>query len=414
MRAFRGLIAVPGYGVVAAGSLLWHATRWGSLVATALLMTDEGVSPLTLQLVGALFFAPLLLASAASAVSRVLGSPRAVVLVMQCVLVPAQLLMFGLVSAGIGSAWVAGPFMVIVGLGNTVNMTSQRMLIHQTAGEAHSSTAMAVDPLLSGVASMLASFGAGVLIDLTGHAWAYAVLAVMAVGCVTLTLRIPRQAPVASELGTGVTPRRDAPVTRAMIRSMPAVVALVAVTVTMNLCVFGYQPLVPKIAERFSSSAALAGALTAAAGVGQLVGGAAIASRVTQRRLTLLFAGSAVSIVGLMAFSLAGGPVIAFLALFLSGLGQSGFSAMQSVLAVEPRDPGVRLAVLGTVATAIGAMPIGMMILGGYAEWLGPRGGVLLSASLGLALLTAVGFSARRAWLAAQWGPQPACESQAA
>jgi hypothetical protein len=68
---------------------------------------------------------------------------------------------------------------------------------------------------------------------------------------------------------------------------------------------------------------------------------------------------------------------------------------MQSVLAVEPPDPAVRLAVLGTVTTAVGAMPVGMVIIGGAAEWLGARGGVLLVNLIGLGVLAMVAVLAR-------------------
>lgn len=176
---------------------------------------------------------------------------------------------------------------------------------------------------------------------------------------------------------------------------MPAVAVLIAVTITTNLCVLGYQPLVPKLAEHFSSSATLAGSLTAAAGFGQLLGGVVIAARVTRHRLVLLLAGSATTILGIAVFGLAANAAVAFAGLFVAGLGQSAFSAMQSVLAVEPPDPAVRLAVLGTVTTAVGAMPVGMVIIGGAAEWLGARGGVLLVNLIGLGVLAMVAVLAR-------------------
>jgi hypothetical protein len=300
--------------------------------------------------------------------------------------------MFLLVSADVVRLWTSALFMLVVGMGNAVNMTSQRLMIHDRVGASYGPTAMAVEPLLSGGASMIASFGAGVLVDFVGHAAMFGVLGALALGCVVLTLRVPRSAALTGRAGTSggqaIRPKR-------LVQTMPAVAVLIAVTITTNLCVLGYQPLVPKLAERFSSSATLAGSLTAAAGFGQLLGGVVIAARVTRHRLVLLLAGSATTILGIAVFGLAANAAVAFAGLFVAGLGQSAFSAMQSVLAVEPPDPAVRLAVLGTVTTAVGAMPVGMVIIGGAAEWLGARGGALLVNLIGLGVLAMVAVLAR-------------------
>ena len=45
---------------------------------------------------------------------------------------------------------------------------------------------------------------------------------------------------------------------------------MLAITVVMNLCMFGYIPLVPVVAEGFAASAVLAGALAAAPGLGRI------------------------------------------------------------------------------------------------------------------------------------------------
>jgi hypothetical protein len=210
--------------------------------------------------------------------------------------------MFLLVSADVVRLWTSALFMLVVGMGNAVNMTSQRLMIHDQVGASYGPTAMAVEPLLSGGASMIASFGAGVLVDFVGHAAMFGVLGALALGCVVLTLRVPRSAALTGRAGTSggqaIRPKR-------LVQTMPAVAVLIAVTITTNLCVLGYQPLVPKLAERFSSSATLAGSLTAAAGFGQLLGGVVIAARVTRHRLVLLLAGSATTILGIAVFGLA-------------------------------------------------------------------------------------------------------------
>jgi hypothetical protein len=110
--------------------------------------------------------------------------------------------MFLLVSADVVRLWTSALFMLVVGMGNAVNMTSQRLMIHDRVGASYGPTAMAVEPLLSGGASMIASFGAGVLVDFVGHAAMFGVLGALALGCVVLTLRVPRSAALMGRAGT--------------------------------------------------------------------------------------------------------------------------------------------------------------------------------------------------------------------
>jgi predicted MFS family arabinose efflux permease len=393
----RALFRLPAYRDVFVGSLLWHTNRWGSLFAATLLLTQSGASPLRIQVIGALFFAPLLLGALAARAFAALATPRDVVLTMQLVVLPVQVLMVTAVALDAVHTWMTAAFMVIVGMGNTVNMTSQRLLIHETAGDGLAPAALTIEPVLSGIGSMTGSFGAGVLVDHLGRAASFAVLPLLGGVCVALTLRLPRvHEPLRGGPRTRVSDRRHGLVRT--LAQQPGFALLLAVTVVMNLLVFGYTTLVPKVAESFSDSASLAGLLTAAVGLGQLVGGVVVAAVTVRRRGLLLVAGSASGIVGVLLFAAAPTAPLALLALFGAGLGQSGFSAMQSVMAVESPDPGVRSATLGSVSTAVGAMPMGMLLIGLVAQWQGARGGVVLTSTTGLLLLLAAAAVWRSSW----------------
>lgn len=389
------LLRLPRYPNLLAGSLLWHTNRWAALFATTLLLTHQGATPLEIQLIGALFFAPMLFGALASHALAAIATPRTVVLTLQLALVPVQTLMCLAVALGSPPLWATALFMLAIGLGNTVNMTSQRMLIHDTVGDDLASTALTIEPLLSGVGAMVGSLATGLLVDHLGGAGALGTLAVLGALCAALTTRIPhgRAAPVAAMLnGT------DPPRFRALVRHYPMLAAMIGVTVVMNLFIFGYTPLVPKIAESLTASASVIGLLAAAPGLGQLAGGVALATISTRRRGVLLFAGCGLTIAGLVAFAVSASPALAFGALFVTGVGQAGFSTMQSVMAVEPTEPAMRATALGAVSTAIGGMPLGMLMIGLVSESLGARGGVLVAAGLGLTTLAAVAVRWRSTW----------------
>jgi MFS family permease len=165
---------------------------------------------------------------------------------------------------------------------------------------------------------------------------------------------------------------------------------MLAVTVVMNLCMFGYIPLVPVVAERFGEGAVLAGALAAAPGLGQITAGLALSTRELRRHGLVFACGSAIALIGLFVFATVPLLGVAFVALFISGVGQAGFGSMQSLLAIESAGATERGVALGVLSTAIGALPIGMAAIGLAAELVGPRGALLASSVLGLAALGAI------------------------
>ncbi|MDT5194974.1 MAG: hypothetical protein QOH20_1728, partial [Mycobacterium sp.] len=57
----RSMLQVPGYRNLFMSSLIWHTTRWGGLFTTSYLLTQIADSPILNQVVGALFFVPMLL-----------------------------------------------------------------------------------------------------------------------------------------------------------------------------------------------------------------------------------------------------------------------------------------------------------------------------------------------------------------
>jgi MFS family permease len=172
----------------------------------------------------------------------------------------------------------------------------------------------------------------------------------------------------------------------------------------MNLCMFGYMPLVPVVAEAFAVSAVIAGALAAAPGLGQITTGLVLSTRPLRSHGTVFACGSAVALLGLFVFATVPLLGVAFVALFVAGVGQAGFGSMQSLLAIESAGPNERGVALGVLSTAIGALPIGMAAIGLGAELLGTRGALITSSLLGLLALAVVVLRRRRDLL----GPNPA------
>lgn len=382
------LVRVPGYRNFLAGSFIWHTTRWASLFATAYLLARIAESPLLNQAVGALVFLPMLLGGLAVGAISDLCDRRTLVLRAQLTLVPIEALLFVLVLTGRVKVWMSVPYMLLVGVGLLVNMTAQRALLYELVGPALAGPAITLEATAQAAAVIMGTLANGLLIDAFGISTAFAATACLLCLASALTRRVP--VPTAILVESVPSLRRQLRTGRALLGRHPALLGMLAVTVVMNLFMFGYTPLVPIISKSFSDSATVAGLLGAAAAVGQVVGGLGIAFRTIAHRGMVLLAGGAVSLTGLLAFAVSPTLVVAFAALFGAGLGSAAFASMQSLLALDATDPSEHGVALGTVSTAIGAMPVGMLLIGVWSEWFGSRNALMCSAVVGLMMLAAV------------------------
>ena len=111
------------------------------------------------------------------------------------------------------------------------------------------------------------------------------------------------------------------------------------------------------------------GLLGAAAGVGSVAGLAIV--NLIRRRIAneLIFAVSSMfACVGLLAFSLSQSFTLSLALLFLAGVGQAGFSVMQSSIILLKTTDEMRTRVMSTVVLAIGFGPVGQAQGGAIAE----------------------------------------------
>ncbi|MDT5190035.1 MAG: hypothetical protein QOI28_2286 [Mycobacterium sp.] len=384
----RSMLRVPGYRNLFMSSLIWHTTRWGGLFTTSYLLTQIADSPILNQVVGALFFVPMLLGGFFAGVISDRFERKRLILCVQLVLIPIEFLMFAAVQSGRVTVWMTFPFMFFIGIGGLVNMTAQRPLIYETVGPRLASQAMTIESTAQAGSAMFGTLVGGVLIQQLGMGAGFAGMGVLLVVSAVLLAFVPHPRYAAPRLAAGSVSLRDQiAASTSLIRRSRRFVAMLAVTVVMNLCMFGYIPLVPILAEGFAQSAVLAGALAAAPGLGQITAGLALSTRELRRHGTLFACGSAIALLGLFVFATVPVLGVAFVALFVSGVGQAGFGSMQSLLAIESAGANERGVALGVLSTAIGALPIGMATIGLGAELLGPRAALVTSSVLGLAAL---------------------------
>ena len=401
----RDLLAVSGYRPLCVSSWLWHTTRWGGLFSTSYLLTQIANSPLLNQVAGALIFAPMLVGGFLAGMVSDRFDRRRLLLATQLTLIPISLLMFVLVQSGQVRVWMTFPFMFAVGIGALLNMTAQRPLIYETVGDRLAPRALTIETTAQAAAGVFGTLVGGVLIEEVGIGASFAGMAILL--CLSAALLRVVPSPQAARAGSTptVSLADQARASAELVRGSRRLVAMLGVTVIQNVFYFSFTPIVPVVAKQFGASAVVAGALSAAAGCGQIAAGALLSSRHIQRRGLVFAGGAGVALVSLSVFASAPLLSIAFAALVVSGVGQAGFASMQSLLAIESASVFERGAALGVLSTAIGSLPLGMVVIGLGAQALGARPALLVSAATGF--LALVGLMARSPELLAPTAQEP-------
>jgi predicted MFS family arabinose efflux permease len=175
-------------------------------------------------------------------------------------------------------------------------------------------------------------------------------------------------------------------------RANPAILAVVLVSIIMNMFAFSYSALIAPIGlDVYRVSPILVGALAAAEPLGAIAVGIPLATgwlRLSGRRA--LLRGSLLFLMGLTAMALSPWYSLAFVLLLIGGLGTAAFSNMQTTLILTEAPPATRSRVMGIVTMCIGTGPVGVMMIGILSGQVGPPAAILIMASLGLCGLSLV------------------------
>ena len=324
----------------------------------------------------------------------------------------SAVIMCVLLSLDIVEYWYAYIAIIIPGLGWALDMPSRRSLIMDIMGPQGLTNGVALDSVGMHISKMIGPALAGALIAFTGVQGSYILLsAVMAVGCL-LFLKVsqpdrPNQIAKAKISG-GTTSDLAGFSERKLIRevfsnlsegfkyafSSQTIVAVIVITVFMNLLLFPYMQMVTVVSKNILYvGPLLMGILMASDGLGALVGSTLIASRnkmIYHGRIFLY--GSILSLIALMVFSMSSWYLVSLPLLLILGIGTSGFGTMQSAIVLLVSRPELRGRALGVVTLAIGAGPIGSLVVGAVSEWIGPANALLFNSIIGLVLVCLSGL----------------------
>ncbi len=265
---------------------------------------------------------------------------------------------------------------------------SRRTAILDVVGEARLVNALSLDVISHTAGKMVGPILGGVLLDTVGFSGSYILVVVLHLAnlAIVTRLRIPavqllgQREPMLKSLGVAI---------QYAVRA-PALAGMLYITIIMNALVFPIQQFIPALGrDHLLVGATLVGFLVAADGFGQLAGAGLMAIRRQIRYHGRIFAGGSIGItITAIMFVWSPSYTLAFGLLAVGGLGQSGFSTMQSAITMLATPHDMRGRMMGLLSFCIGVgTPLGALEMGLLAQAFMLQGAISANLAAGLLLM---------------------------
>ena len=301
--------------------------------------------------------------------------------------------------------WHAYLVMLVGGIGWGLDMPSRRTIVLDVLGRARVNNAIALDSVGMHSSRMLGPLiGGGLItvslalfIDGQGLEAGYAVTLVFFIVSAVMMLNVKTPA-----RDTSTSTQASWNIIRNLVEgiryvgSEATLLAVVLITVFMNLLLFPYQQIIPVVAaEVLDVGPTLMGLLLASEGLGALTGSIGIASwsNLTHHGRVYLF-GSMAGLTMLLLFSFSQWYGVSLSLMLMLGLGTAGFGAMQATIILLVARDDMRGRGLGVITLAIGSGPIGGLMLGRMTDVMDAPMAMRINAILGLITVGLVGLLA--------------------
>ena len=315
-------------------------------------------------------------------------SRHLILIVAQAVNVLAASALLFLIAADLIEPWHVFVIVFAQGVGRAFEDPARRTGLLDIVGESRLVNAMSLDVISNTAGKMAGPLLGGILLDTVDFSGAYVLLvAVHVVNLLMLLVWV--KIPPAERQSAGEPMWRSLGLAIQFALHSPTLRGLLYVTIVMNAMAFPVRQFIPAIGrDQLEVSATLVGLLLAAESVGQLAGAAAMAlTRNLQYLGRLYVIGSLVVLSTAALFTWSPWYALAFILLAIGGIGQAGFSTMQSTITLLASPREMRGRMMGLLSVCIGAgTPLGTLEMGALAT-LSTQWSITGNALLGLLLL---------------------------
>jgi MFS family permease len=403
-------LAIPNYRRYISGQAVSLVGTWMQMAAQSWLVLTITHSATTLGLIVALQTLPVLVLGPYGGVVADRVDKRKLMVALQSAMGVQALILGVLTVTGEVQLWEIAALAFLLGMNNAFENPSRQAFMLEMVGPENLRNAVSLNSVLVNVARIIGPAVAGLLIATVGEGICFLANSASFIAVVFSLSTLDRSA-IHPSPPSGREPGQLREGLR-YVRRTPALAAPLAMMALVGCLAYEFQVSLPVMArEGLHVGAAGYGFMTAAMGVGAVIGGLLVAgmgrtglatmvAAATAFGLFMLFAGWAPTLpLELVALALVGGASIAFMS--------TGNSTLQ--LAADPSMRG-RVMALWFVAFQ-GSTPIGGPIVGWVMEQFGARSGLLLgaatclvAAALGLATVRRQVRRSRRTRLLASAG----------
>jgi MFS family permease len=363
-----------------------NAGRWMETGVLGWLILDLTDSAWYVALVGAARSAPLLAFGLFAGLVADRTNRWLVMLCTQAINALMTGALLALLLLGAIQPWHVLLVAFILGCGTILDMPSRRSLIYDLVGPQQVVSAMSLETINNTVGKFLGPLIGGLILEMTGFAGVYLLLMVvylLALGLI-LQVRLTLPTPVGSAQ----------PIWQSLVSGIHyalhnrVVLGVLSITVIMNALAFSYVQILPVMArDHLGVGPGLMGLLASADGMGTLIGALLLAGLGNRPQHGRIFAlGALLELVCLLAFAASPWYVLSLVLLLGVGMGNAGFSTMQSTIILLSAAPGMRGRAVGILGLCIGSTPLGLLELGAVAAMVGVPAAIGLNATLGLVL----------------------------
>jgi MFS family permease len=374
-RTTFAALSVPNYRRYYAGQAISLTGTWMQMTAQAWLVLTLTHSSTALGLVIALQTLPVLLLTPYGGVIADRGDKRRIMIVLQSAM-GVQALALGLLTVtGAVRVWEIGLLALILGVNNAFENPARQSFMLEMVGAGHLRNAVSLNSVLVNVARTLGPAVAGVLIATVGDGVCFLVNAASFVAVVASLGTLDRSALRPSEPA----PRAPGQLREGFryIRSRPELAVPLLMMAAVGCLTYEFQVSLPVMASRGLHVGATGfGFMTAAMGIGAVLGGLGVAARGRTGLAPLVAAASVFGVaVGLAA--LAPSLALELLALALAGAASISFMATGNSTLQLGAAPSMRGRVMSLWFVAFqGSTPIGGPIIGWVMAVMGARAGL--------------------------------------
>jgi MFS family permease len=363
--------------------------RWLDFLVLGWLALELTGSPFMVGLAAFCRFAPMIVLGLFTGllIDRV---PRGrLMLAVQATNLTATLVLAVLFASGNGGLWSLIALETLMGIAWAIDFPSRRTVLFTLVGPKRVTNAVSLESMSMQGTKIVGPVVGGVMLAHLGPVACYLLLAVLYLASFLLTLSLTRRIALPTALRSHESILGGLAAGFQEARGQSAILGVLVITVIMNGLVFPYQQILPVFArDVLDVGPELLGVMVAAGGVGNLVGAAWTAARrdfVAHRQVFVIGSMLAGLLVVVQSFS--PGYLMSLLIQTAIGVGESGFSTMQSTIVLLAAHERARGRVLGILSVCIGTNPVGALGVGFATTYVGAQMAFGASAAIALLLM---------------------------